>query len=30
MYDPGNQYFADVFFGQTKKTFFASDTHPLD
>lgn len=30
MYDSKNSIFADMYFGQTKKTFFASETHPED
>ena len=30
MYDAKNHIFADMYFGQTKKTFFASETHPED
>ena len=30
MYDSKNLIFADIYFGQTKKTFFASETHPED
>jgi hypothetical protein len=30
MYDAKNKIFAEIYFGQTKKTFFASDTHPED
>ncbi len=29
-YDSKNKLFADIYFGQTKKTFFASETHPED
>lgn len=30
MYDSKNKIFADIYFGQTKKTFFASESHPED
>ncbi len=30
MYDLTNNYIADLFFGQVKKTFFASESHPED
>jgi hypothetical protein len=30
MYDAKNKLFADIYFGQTKKTFFASESHPED
>lgn len=30
VFDTKNKLYADMFYGQTKKTFFASESHPED
>jgi hypothetical protein len=30
MFDRKNMIYAEMYFGQTKKTFFASESHPED